>query len=152
MKFLDIDPINHTAQYWLGGTHTPSITTLPYSAKAVVQLLKHPEVGKNQRIFLSSFEASQRDIVAELEKQQGVKYATSSVECEGVVREAQSRWENQGDEMAAYRLVTAGILLPQGKSNFVSTGKKPMLEKELEMPQLTLESVIRNWILAQGQR
>lgn len=142
-KFIGVDPVAHTAQYWRDGTHRFSNTTLPYSAQATVQLMKNPEVGKNQRIFVSGFEASQQDIVAELEKQQGVKYDVSHEDADQIVAEAKSKWANEREASAPYTLIKASILLPEYKANFVSAGKKPILEELVEMPKLTLEGVVR---------
>ena len=144
--FLGIDTVAHTAQYWNDGSHAFSNTTLPYSAQATLQILKHPELFQNQRVFLSGVEASQRQIVAELERQkQGEKYTDTQVNGEQIVRDAQAQWSS-GDKNAAYTLVTAGILLPEYKANFATAGKKPILEEMVDIPKLTLEEVVRDYV------
>jgi len=129
-------------QYWRDGTHAFSCTTLQYCGSAVAALLKHPDTGRNQRVFLSPFEASQRQIVAELESLMKVKFTTAHAEDEKIVKEAQRVWEEEKDLSAAYQLVTAGVLLPSYKSGFESSGKEPILEKMIVMPKLTMSSVV----------
>ena len=111
-----------------------------------MQLLKRPDLAKNQRIFLSAFEASQQQVVAELGRQQNVRYSTSHVDTNKIVKESQAKWAEEQDENAAYTLVAAGILLPEYKANFVTSGKKPLLEQAVELPKLTLEDVVRDWV------
>ena len=148
MKVIDVDPFAHTVQYWRDGTHAPSITTLPYCAEATLQILKHTDIARNQRIFLSAFEASQRQVVAELEEQQQLKYTASHADEDRIVQEAKARWNSAKDENAAYTLVTPGVLLPEYKGNFVSSNKQPILEQIVEMPKLTLEVVVNEWVQA----
>ncbi|KAM0719499.1 hypothetical protein Q7P37_003628 [Cladosporium fusiforme] len=146
VNFLDIDPRAHTAQYWSDGTHRPSLTTRRYCAEATLQLLKNPHVAKNQRIFLSPIEASQQQIVAALEKLQGVRYAISIADTDKIVQDAQGRWEDDQEVTAAYRLVTAGVLLPKYKADFGTSGKIPILEQMLEMPRLSLQDTLNQWV------
>ncbi|KAK5123525.1 hypothetical protein LTR85_002563 [Meristemomyces frigidus] len=153
MKFFDIDPVAHTARYWRNGTHAFSQTTLPYAAQAVIQVLKHPDATRNERVFLSAFEASQRDIVAELEKQQGMQYTVDeSFDADKVVEEAKAKWLKEGDLSTLATTIRAAVMLPEYGTNFVSAGKKPILEQVegVRLPTLTLESVVRQWLTAQA--
>ncbi|KAK5171966.1 uncharacterized protein LTR77_003603 [Saxophila tyrrhenica] len=134
--------------YWRDGTHAFSCTTLEYCGAALVALLKHPEVGINQRVFLSPFEASQREIIAELESQLNVEFATAHADDKKIVQGAQTDWKQTKNVFSAYQLVSAGILLPEYKSGFESSGKAPILEHLLEMPKLTLKGIVAEWIAA----
>jgi hypothetical protein len=113
-----------------------------------MQILKHPELFKNKRVFVSPFEASQRQVIAELERQQGVKYSISAVNDQEEIRKAQEGWELRKDIASAYRLVAAGVLLPEYKSGFATAGKDPLLEETVEMPKITLEDVVREKLQA----
>ena len=97
-------------------------------------------------MFLSPFQASQREIVAELEKAQSVKYKTFDADSSNIVMNAQSKWKNEKDLTAAYTLVSAGVLLPKYGADFVSSGKAPLLEDMVEMPKLSLETLVKAWI------
>lgn len=145
--FIGIDPTSHSAQYWCNGTHTPSHTTLPYVAQAVLQILKHPDFFQNQRVFLSPFQASQREIVARLEKEQGVKYLANEDDSAKAVEDAKFKWRTEHDPTVVGTLVSAGVLLPGFGADFVTSKKSPILEELVEMPKLTLEEVIQDWVI-----
>ena len=146
LSFISIDPKKHTAKYWCDGTHTPSNTTLPYVAQATLQILMHPELFKNQRVFLSPFQASQQEIVAELEKLQNVKYQISDANGDNIVKNAKSKWNSEQDAMAAGTLVSAGVLLPGFGADFATSKKTPILEDVVKMPALSLQAVIKAWV------
>ena len=116
-----------------------------------MQILKQPEATKNKRVYVSAFEASQQQVVAELEKQQGVRYATSHLDAEATVAEAKAKWKREQDVNAAYRLVSAGTLVPECNAGFVNAGKQPILEELVSMPSLTLEDVVKQWIVQNPQ-
>jgi hypothetical protein len=145
---LDIDPVNHKADLWADGQHAFSSTPLAYCAAAVPQILKHLELFKNKRVFVSPFEATQRQVIAELERQQGVKYSITAVNDQEEIQKAQEGWELRKDIPSAYRLVAAGVLLPEYKSGFATAGKEPLLERLVEMPKITLEDVVREKLQA----
>ena len=55
------------------------------------------------------------------------------------------------DVNAAYTLVAAGVLLPEYKANFATSGKRLILERMVDMPGLTLEDVVQGWIEGHGR-
>lgn len=151
VKFLGIDTVNHTVAYWDRGTHKPTHTTLSYAAQGIVEILKHPDETKNKRVFMEAFTASQREIVAELEKQQGVKYEElSPVNGAEAVEDAHHRWNKSKDFDAAITTVVAEILMEEYGANFVKAGKKPILEDFAVMPKVTLEDVVKVVVSRQG--
>ena len=112
----------------------------------MIECLKHPEETKNRRVFLEAFTASQQDIVAELEQQQGVKYSElEPVDGTKTVTDAHKRWEASGqtDVDAAITTVVAEILMEEYHADFVRSGKKPMLEDFVQMPKVTLQDVVK---------
>jgi hypothetical protein len=145
---IDINPVAHSVEYWQGGSHPFSCTTVPYTAEATLAILKHPEVTKSKRIFLSPFEATQKEVVAELERQQHATYTVSGVDDSATVKEAKKQWNEKGDYNAAYRLVTAGVLLSEYLAGFASARKEPILEDVVDMAKLRLEDVVREWVEA----
>lgn len=144
--FIGIDPMKHSAKYWSNGIHAPSLTTLPNVAQAVSQILKHPDIFKNQRVYLSPFQASQREIVAQPEKRQSVGYRAIEVDDVEPVEDANLKWKTKQDPMAVSTLIRAGVLLPGFGADFATSKKSPSLEELVEMPILTLEGVIETWV------
>ncbi|KAH6680627.1 hypothetical protein B0J14DRAFT_446973, partial [Halenospora varia] len=102
VKFADIDPNARTATYWDDGSHAFSCTTIPYVAQGVLQVLKSPDKFRNQRVFMEAFAASQRDIVAELEKQQGVKYTSQNVDGQERLKWAYERLARDENDAEAF--------------------------------------------------
>lgn len=143
MTFTGIDITNHTVGYWTqGATFTPSWSTLPFAAQGVVQALKYPEQTKNTVVFVRAFEASQQQIVAELERQQGAKYSATDVDANAIIKEAKARLDG-GDASAAFTLVQAAFLTPDFGADFVGS-KKNVGNAYMELPELTLEKVIKD--------
>ncbi|CZR54742.1 uncharacterized protein PAC_04626 [Phialocephala subalpina] len=148
VKFVDIDPEAHSVVYWDEGTQAPSMTTLPYSAQGVLQVLKHPDQFNNQRVFLEGFAASQKDVVAELEKQQGVKYTSTAIDGKAKVKEAMGILDKGFDLQAAFDTVKAELWRPEYKADFVASGKEPILERVVDMPKISLKDVVGEYVAA----
>jgi hypothetical protein len=149
MKFTGIDVAAKTVAYWTkDDSHTLSWSTLPYAAQGIVQALKHPKETENRPVFIRAFEASQRQIVEELERQQGAKYATSIVDTEAIVQDSKTRLEADGGDLgAAFAGVQIAFLLPGYGTDFVKAGKY-LVNDFTEMPKLTLEEAIKNVLKA----
>lgn len=148
MGFLGVDPKAHTVGYWNEGTNAFTCTTMAYVAQGVVQILKQPERFRNGHVFLQAFAASQREIVAELEKQQGVKYETTTVDMAKRLDDAVEDLK-KGDgahPMSQFVGIQAMAALPRFQGNFVKSGMRPMLEDHVEMPKVTLEEVVREYL------
>ncbi|KAK5723522.1 hypothetical protein LTR15_005220 [Elasticomyces elasticus] len=143
-KFIGIDPFAHKVEYWQNGTHSPSMTTLAYAAKAVIASLKHPEATRNQRIFVSPFEVSQWKIVDVLEELQGVKYTVSHVPGD-IIERTHVRIAG-GDMNAVAVTIAAGVLLSEYHADFVSSGKTPLIESIADMPSLGVQEVLAAWV------
>ncbi|KAE8446661.1 hypothetical protein EG329_011704 [Mollisiaceae sp. DMI_Dod_QoI] len=151
-NFIDVDAKAHSVVYWDEGKHKPSMTTLPYAAQGVLQILKHPGTFGNQRVFMEGFAASQKEIVAELEIQQGVKYSSTKVVGKDKAREAMAILEKGFDLNHALTTVKAGILVPEYKADFVASGKKPILEQVVEgLPKITLTDVVKAYVAKHAQ-
>ncbi|KAF8854602.1 NAD(P)-binding protein [Acephala macrosclerotiorum] len=146
VKFIDIDPEAHSVVYWDEGTQAPSLTTLPYAALGVLKVLQNPDKFENQRVFMEGFAASQKEIVAELEKQQGVEYSSTTIDGKAKVKEAMKTLEKGFDLQAAFDTVKAEIWRPEYKANFVASGKQPILERVLEMPKISLKDVVGEYV------
>jgi uncharacterized protein YbjT (DUF2867 family) len=140
--FLRINPTEHTAGFFNDGEHKLSFSTLPWAAKAIVKILEEPEKTANRVFPVRAFEASQADIVRELEKQQDVKYEVSNVDGKDFVREQKEILE-AGNGAAAYALIRAGFMTKGYGSNFVEEAAVPVGSEELErLNKLSLEEVV----------
>lgn len=123
ISFADINIKTHTARLWQRGTHKLSWSTLPWSAAGIAQILLSPAATANKVVPLHGLSASQNDIVAALERLQGVKYEISHFEpTDEVVSAAQKSWEVNKDTESALRLVKAGFFLDGYGSDFLAEG------------------------------
>lgn len=103
---------------------------------------------------MRAFEASQREIVAELEKQQGVTYEVQQLDGTSHVAEQKQKLA-EGNQGAIYALIAAGFLLPGYGSDFVGEAIVPVGSDELsDLPKLTVQSVVKEVVekLNKGER
>jgi hypothetical protein len=103
-----------------------TFTTLPTAAEAVRRILLDAEATQNSVVPVRNFEASLGDIVAGLEKAQGVKYKVMPVEnTDELIESKQKQWIESGEQDvgATLWLVKAGFLLPGYGSNFAESSK-----------------------------
>jgi hypothetical protein len=124
---IGIDPSAHAVLYCRNGTHRTSTMTMPYAAAATIAAFTHSNATKNNRIFMSAFVASERDIVADMKKLQGATYAVShaSVDVLDQIRDKLKADEEQPGayQSAQYETVTASVLLPEYQAGSVTLGK-----------------------------
>ncbi|KAI1278863.1 NmrA-like family protein [Xylaria sp. FL0933] len=94
--------------FWDDGTGYFSCTTEENTVAALLQALKVPEETKNTSIFLSDFAITQKQLLHALEKIQGVKYKTKTIDSEKLIAEKQEA-EKRGDGSAIFELVETGF-------------------------------------------
>ncbi|KAI7364209.1 hypothetical protein KC354_g5894 [Hortaea werneckii] len=147
-KFLGVDPEAHTVTYWRNGFAQWSATTLLYTAEAVVQILRNRRATANKRIFLSPFETSQREIVAELERQQGVKYDVFPFDADAEVAAAKRKWTAEKDMSSIYVTIPAVVLLPEYGTAFQTAAKSPIAEEmeSVKLPPMSVAEVVEQWV------
>src|SRR4051794_13634063 len=83
--FFGFDLASKTATLIDGGTSVFTTTTLSTIGKALVAILEHRGETKNQYIFVSSFNVSQKDILDVVEKVDGQKWTVKHVTSEEVI-------------------------------------------------------------------
>ncbi|KAI0119570.1 NAD(P)-binding protein [Daldinia grandis] len=77
-KFL-IDVKGKNITLWNGGDKTFSITTVPNTAKAVSEVLKHPEETKNRNVFVHNVQISLKGLLEQAKKVVGSEGWTTEV-------------------------------------------------------------------------
>lgn len=115
----------------------------------MVESIKHAEETKNKRVYLNPLRTSQREVVAELEKQQGVKYKElDPVVGTKAIAEAHEKWASSGqtDIPAVLTTVTAQILVEEYGTDFTKAGKGPILEDFVKLPKITLPEVVAMYV------
>lgn len=155
IAFLGMNPKTKSATLYDQGQHTLSFTTLPWAALAIVKMLElDPQKTANRVFPVRAFETSQKQIVAELEKQQGVTWKNEELDVASHIKEQKEKLAG-GDKNAIYALIAVGFLTKGYGSDLVGEGIVPVGSDELEgLPEITLVSVVKEALgrLEKGER
>lgn len=89
--FLDQDAKSKKATLYDGGDLPISFTLLSDVAKAVAGILKHPEETKNRLVYVQSTRLSLKQLSAIQEKVLGIKFDTTVVSTQDVLKEANEK-------------------------------------------------------------
>lgn len=127
---------------WDEGEGLFSCTTEENTALAVVNALaKYPEETKNRNLFLSDFAITQRQLLAEIERQTGEKFSVEKLDSYKLVEEKQAAFK-AGDRYATYSLIETGFVTGRYGGHLEKSGK--ILNDELGLPKRNLEEVVAN--------
>lgn len=105
---MGFDIASHTATIWDGGNKTFTLTNQKALSEAVASVLVHPRETRNQFLFIASVETTQKDILAALEEESGVKWTVDETTTNIQVTEAVKRL-SVGDFNGAFSLVRATV-------------------------------------------
>lgn len=141
----------HTAQIWDAGDSSFSASTQEDIAAATVAVLKHPSAAKNKYVYTSSFETTQNQILASVERLTGEKWTVQNVTTAEKVKDAKDKIAGgaQGMEwLMAQGTLAAASLFSGGtdQSDFVKFDRSS--NKELGLKQRDIDSTIKS-LLAQ---
>ncbi|OMP84773.1 hypothetical protein BK809_0001876, partial [Diplodia seriata] len=145
--FLKIDVRGRKAKVFDSGTHKFTAVTLANVAHATARtlLLDDPAATANRYLYFQDFACSQRDILAELERQTGEKWTVESVASETEIARARERLA-EGDVEAGYDLVAISAVgdaeVPRG-TWFEETGLELANDLVGGLPKVTLEDVVK---------
>ncbi|KIW44906.1 hypothetical protein, variant [Exophiala oligosperma] len=143
IAFANINIQSHTATLWADGNHALSWTTLPWAAHGITQVLLSPSKTANKVVPIRGFEASQKDIIAMLEKEQNVTYNIEHFNPDDAISKAQSSWRENKDIPSALQLVQAGFFLDGYGSDLVGEGIVQTGNEYLNLPELRVEEVVK---------
>lgn len=138
--FLGFDLSNHKAMIFDDGNQPFSASTLPLIGDAVAQALLKPDITANKYVYVYSFTTTQNEVLAALEKVQGMPWHVETVQSESKIHEAQEILKSGGDAVAAFRLLLLALSYNPGYGNdFRSKDSNRALGLQKEM----MEDVIR---------
>ncbi|KAI1440480.1 NmrA-like family protein [Annulohypoxylon stygium] len=141
--FLGYNIREHTAEIWNDGNARFSVSTKGNAAKAVVRVLRNPEITANQHVFVSSLETSMNEILSGLENAQKVKYTVSLTKTEEQVAYGKEMLA-KGDFMKSHKLLLAANLIPGYGNNFAKEEK--LWNDVLEVPRESIGDVVKKVI------
>ncbi|KAJ5510320.1 hypothetical protein N7453_002423 [Penicillium expansum] len=122
--FLEFDIATHTATIWDGGSKSFTFTNQKALGDAVASVLMHPDETRNQFLFIASVETTQKDILAALEEESGVKWTVNKTTTDIQVTDAVKKLA-AGDFNGAFSLVRATVFgnTPGLHSNYAKEEK-----------------------------
>ncbi|CAI7603967.1 unnamed protein product [Penicillium palitans] len=106
--FLEFDIASHTATIWDEGNKSFTFTNQKALGEAVASVLFHPDETRNQFLLIASVETTQKDILAALEKESGVKWTVNKTTTDLQVTEGVKKLA-AGDFSGAFSLVRATV-------------------------------------------
>ena len=121
------------------GDHAFSTSNLSQVGNAVVAVLLKPEETANQFIYVDSFTATQKEILAELEKATGEKWKVTTKTVENAMTEGQEQFTK--GEISGLILLLQVVTLSEGYgSDFRKDGL--LANKKLDLPNQDLVSTV----------
>jgi len=107
--FLHFDIKNRKADIWEDGAFKFRTSTWHTIGTATAGALKNPEATKNRMIHVQTFQVSQNELLAELEKATGSKWEVQKIDGKKFTEENEKKVA-QGDIGAGYNLIWAHIV------------------------------------------
>jgi hypothetical protein len=143
-NFLDIDVRNRKATLWDSGKNRFTNSTTKHTGLAIAKVLLNHEMTANKQVFISDFVASQRDILASLEKQLGETFTVEEKESAPVFKEMRAKFD-AGDFNAVYKLIALSFVGDLGIEYDFET-KYGAWNEKLGLPKTTLDEVVKEAI------
>ncbi|KAH8166381.1 hypothetical protein CIB48_g1867 [Xylaria polymorpha] len=125
--------------FWDDGTGYFSCTTEENTVAGLLQALKIPEETKNMNLFFSDFAITQKQLLDAVERVQGVKYTTETINSETFIKEKQEA-ARQGDAFATVALIETGFATGKYGGHLEKEGA--ILNEKLGLPKRTLDEVV----------
>ncbi|KAI1859886.1 uncharacterized protein JN550_011805 [Neoarthrinium moseri] len=144
-NFLGMHVSDKKFVFWDDGQGLFSCTTEENTAAGVVQALKTPGLTKNTNVFLSDFAISQKQLLSTIERIQGAKYATETVDSHALIQEKKEA-VRAGDGLATFALIETGFVTGRFDGHLEKEGK--IMNEKLGQPPKTVDEAVENALKA----
>jgi nucleoside-diphosphate-sugar epimerase len=145
--FLGMHVAERKFVFWDNGERLFSCTTEENTAAGLIEALKRPEETKNTNVYLSDFAISQKQLLEAIERIQGVKYATETIDSYALISEKQ-REVKGGSDLATFALIETGFVTGRYGGHLEEEGK--VMNEQLRLPKKTLDEVVRGALTSLG--
>ncbi|KAK1972358.1 NmrA-like family protein [Colletotrichum sublineola] len=125
--------------FWDDGEGLMSFTTEEKTAAGLVRALQTPAETKNTNVLLSDFAISQKQLLEAIERIQGVKYTTETVDSRKLIEEKQSAVRD-GDASATFSLIETGFVTGRYGGHLEKEGI--IMNEKLGLPKKSLDEVV----------
>ncbi|KAI0543524.1 NmrA-like family protein [Xylaria curta] len=146
-NFVGLHALERRFVFWDDGTGYFSCTTKENTAAALLEALKIPEETKNMTIYLSDFAITQKQLLDAVERIQGVKYTTETINSDDLIKENQEA-ARQGDEVATFALIQTGFATGKYGGHLEKEGV--IMNEKLGLPKRTLDEVVTEALKSVG--
>ncbi|KAK4071716.1 uncharacterized protein Triagg1_5954 [Trichoderma aggressivum f. europaeum] len=143
---LHINFDTRTAQILDGGAIRASTSTLRRIAEATVRILQRPVETRNRALYVQSFNPTQLEIVAALEKTMGDKWHVQHVDSKPYLEDAQKRLES--DDEKAVLVAIEDIVFVLGALDADWTRRDGFAMELLGLKDESLEDVVNEVVAA----
>jgi hypothetical protein len=140
MGFFGFDLPSKTVTLIDGGTAIFTSTSLSTIGKALITMLDHADETKNQYVFVSSFNVSQKDILDVVEKVDGQKWTVKHDTSEKVIAEGKRKLA-AGDFAGIIDLTRGGAF---GKQALGDSRPYGLWDDKLGLPKEDIEQAVKN--------
>ncbi|KAJ6286433.1 nad-binding protein [Bipolaris maydis] len=139
--FLGFQSHSKTVNFFDEGEATFSTTNLHQIGVATVKALEHADLTKNQYVYISGFQTSQKEILAVAEKVTGTKWTLEKISTKDHI--AQAREKLQKGEFSAIADLLQGLAFSKDEQlgDFSSLG---LWNDKLGVPKESLEETTSN--------
>jgi hypothetical protein len=137
--FLGFSFANKSATIYDDGTAIFSATNMRIIALAIIKSLKDPAATKNQYVYLSSFQTTQKQILKAAEKITGEKWAVEHVAVKDLIALGKAKMQN-GDYTGIVDLLRGATFDARQIGDLTSAG---LWNERLGLPKDDFEESIR---------
>jgi hypothetical protein len=138
--FLGLRVPQRKVELWDGGEGRFSVMTEENTALALVRgLVEYPEETRNKNVMVEEFVVSQKELVAEIERQMGVKFEVEEVDSRKRIADLQAAVA-KGDAGAVYGLVEAGFVTGRYGGELSKEGE--IFTEKLGLQRHSLQEVV----------
>jgi uncharacterized protein YbjT (DUF2867 family) len=143
--FLGFDITNRTATLYDEGKNLFSGTTVPHIGKAVVAIIRHPELTLNKRIFIADVSFTQQQALALFEKYTGTKWTVNHVSTNDALKNAEEYLKKGDVKNGSKTFIMAIVHNGEGACYFEGkTSNKALGLETYPLDQIVKEAVERN--------
>jgi hypothetical protein len=126
--------------FWDDGDGYFSCTTEENTALGLINaLIKTPDETKNRNVFLSDFAVTQKELLAEIEKQTGSPFSVGRIDTKTYIQEQQKAYA-EGNKTAVYALIETGFVTGRFGGHLEKEGE--ILNEKLGLPKHSLSEVV----------
>jgi len=137
--FLGFDAITKTATIFDNGAATFSATNLHTIGITLIKLLEKAELSKNQYVYVSSAQTSQKQLLEMAEKITGEKWTVNNVPAQQHIEEGRAKLQ-KGDFSGMVNLIQGATFGAEELGNLAPAG---LWNERLGIPEDDLEKTVR---------